>query len=335
MICAGELMREFSRPRVVISRCIGFEPVRWDGGIIFNAFVESLKAHIETITVCPEVEVGLSVPRKPIRKVKKDNKYRLIQLATGQDLTEKMQQVTDKILEGLPEVDGFILKSRSPSCGINDTKIYSNIEESMPLTRGSGFFGAAVAAKFGNLAVEDEERLLNPHIQKHFLTKLYTLSDFRAVKMSKSINKLIDFQSHNKLLFTAYNQKELHSMERIVVHSKNRPFPEVIAEYQNHLWNALRQPPRKATNANVFVKAAGYLTSRLYRTEKELFRDTVMKYKAGKLPLSVPLNVLKTWINRFNEPYLMQQTFLEPYPEVFTNQESTITNINCKATGKY
>jgi uncharacterized protein YbgA (DUF1722 family) len=265
-----------------------------------------------------------------VRIVKKDNELRLLQPATGLDFTEKIQQFADKFLSKLPEVDGFILKSGSPSSALKDAKIYPSIEKVSPIGKGPGFFGGAVAARFGHLAIEDERRLLNPRIKEHFLTKLYTLADFRAVKNSASINRLIDFQSRNKLLFTAYSQKELHAMGRIVAQPKGKPHKEIALEYQNHLWNALKQPPRRGANENVLTKAAGYFTRQLSKNEKTLFLDTVAKYKKGKLPLSTPLNVLKAWIIRFNEEYIMQQTFLEPYPETLMEKENTIPNINEK-----
>jgi uncharacterized protein YbgA (DUF1722 family)/uncharacterized protein YbbK (DUF523 family) len=314
-------MREFVKTRVFVSRCIGFESVRWDGKIISSKFVENLKPYIEAITVCPEVEVGLGVPRDPIRLVNQDGKASLVQPATGQDLSEKMLQFTRKRLNELPELDGVILKSRSPSCGINDTKIFDSIENTLPLCRGSGFFGAMVISKFGHLPIEDEKRLTNPRVQEHFLTKLFTLADFRVVKESGSINKLIDFQARNKLLFTAYSQKELHTMGRIVANFKGRFVQEVIEEYQGHLWSALKKSPQRGTVENILTKAAGYFSSRLSGDEKKIFLDTVAKYKAGKLPLDVPLNLLKSWIIKFNEEYLMQQTFLEPYPNSLKETE--------------
>jgi uncharacterized protein YbgA (DUF1722 family) len=104
-------------------------------------------------------------------------------------------------------------------------------------------------------------------------------------------------------------------MGRIVAQPKGKPFQETIAIYQNHLWKALRRPPRSGANENVLTKAAGYFTSKLSKNEKVFFLNTVAKYRAGMLPLDTPLNVLKAWIIRFNERYLMQQTFFEPYPE--------------------
>ncbi len=316
-------MRDFTEPHAVVSRCIEFEPVRYNGQMMTSDLVRRLRPLVKFIPVCPEVEVGLGVPREPVRIVKSGNALRLIQPATGYDLTKKMNRFSREFLDALPEVDGFILKSKSPSSAMKDAKIYPDIEKVSPIGKGPGFFGGAVLERFGHLAVEDERRLLNLRIKEHFLTKLYTLADFRSVKNSGAISRLVDFQARNKLLFTAYSQKELHIMGRIVAQPKGRAFQEIIAEYRSHLWKTLRQPPRRGSNENVLTKAAGYFTSKLSKSEKAFFLDAVAKYRAGKFPLSTPLNVLRAWTIRFSEEYLMQQTFFEPYPEVLMEIDAT------------
>jgi uncharacterized protein YbgA (DUF1722 family)/uncharacterized protein YbbK (DUF523 family) len=315
-------MRTFVKPRVVVSKCITFEPVRWDGQIIASKLVEDLKPHVEFIPVCPEVEIGLGVPRETLRIVKMGDDLRLIQSATGLDFTDKMKQFAKEFLVSLPEVDGFILKSGSPTSAIKDSHIYPSIGKVAPLGRGAGFFGGAVVSRFSQFAIEDERRLLNSRIREHFLTKLYTLADFRAVKNAGSLNGLIEFQSRNKLLFTAYNQTELHEMGKIVAQPKGRPLQETLADYQSHLWGALKRPPRRGANENALTKAAGYFTSKLSKNEKAFFLDAVAQYRAGKFPLSTPLSVLKAWIIRFNEEYLLQQTFFEPYPQALMEKNA-------------
>ncbi len=320
-------MREFTKPRVVVSKCIDFEPVRYNGQMMTSDLVRRLKPLVEFIPVCPEIGVGLGVPREPVRIVKVSEGLRLIQPATGLDLTDKMNRFSRGFLDSLPEVDGFILKSKSPSSAMKDAKIYPSTDRVSPMGRGSGFFGGIVVKRFGHLAVEDERRLLNPRIREHFLTKLYTLADFRSVKNSGSIKRLVDFQARNKLLFTAYNQTELHAMGRIAAQPKRRPFQESILEYQSHLWKALKRPPRRGSNENVLTKVAGYFTSKLSKSEKAFFLDAVAKYRAGKFPLSTPLNILKAWIIRFNEEYLIQQTFFEPYPEILVETDANVQEI--------
>ncbi len=308
-------MRVFARPIVVVSKCIEFEPVRWDGRIISSDFVKQLKEYVDFVPVCPEVEIGLGIPREPLRLVKKDEGVHLIQPATGLDLTQQMESFSKRFLDSLSDVDGFILKSKSPSSAIKDARVYPSEKKVAAIGHGPGIFGKAVLEKNSNKAVEDEKRLLNERIREHFLTKLYTLADFRKVKTTANGNALVDFQGRNKLLLTAYNQIHLHIMGRLVAERKRKPLTETLMEYENYLSAALKRPPKIGSNRNVLTKAAGYFTSKLTHEEKAFLLDSVEKYRSGLQPLSAPLSILKSWIIRFNEDYLDQQTFFEPFPE--------------------
>ncbi len=315
-------MRVFARPIVVVSKCIEFEPVRWDGRIISSDFVKQLKEYVDFVPVCPEVEIGLGIPREPLRLVRKEDNLHLIQPATGLDLTQKMESFSKKFLDSLSDVDGFILKSKSPSSAIKDARIYPSEKRVAAIGHGPGIFGRAVLEEFTNKAVEDEKRLLNERIREHFLTKLYTLADFRKARKATNGNALVDFQGRNKLLLTAYSQIQLYIMGRLVAERKRKPLTETLMEYEKHLSAALKRPPKTGSNCNVLTKAAGYFTSKLTHEEKAYFLDTVEKYRSGLQPLSAPLSILKSWIIRFNEDYLDQQTFFEPFPEKLRILES-------------
>ncbi len=133
-------MRDFSKPKVVVSACLEFEPVRYDGQVIPCEIVRELKKHVNFTKVCPEYEIGLGVPREPIRIVRKGDEDRLVQPDTGRDVTEEMDEFTEKFLNNLPEVDGFIFKSKSPTVGIKHIKIHSNDTGANIVEKGSGFF---------------------------------------------------------------------------------------------------------------------------------------------------------------------------------------------------
>ncbi len=308
-------MKGFTRPIVVVSKCIEFEPVRWDGRIISSDFVKQLKDYADFVPVCPEVEIGLGIPREPLRLVKKDEQVHLLQPATGLDLTQQMETFSKKFLNSLGNVDGFILKSKSPSSAIKDARIYPSEKRVAAIGHGPGIFGKTVMEKFSNKAIEDEKRLLNQRIREHFLTKLYTIADFRKVREASNGNALVDFQGRNKLLLTAYSQIQLHITGQLVAERKRKPLSENLVEYEKHLSEALKRPPKIGANCNVLTKAAGYFTSKLTHEEKAYFLDTVEKYRAGLQPLSAPLSILKSWTIRFKEDYLNQQTFFEPFPE--------------------
>ena len=141
------------------------------------------------------MEIGLGVPRKPVRIVLDKGEYRLVQPATGRDVTEDMKIFCVDFLDSAGDVDGFILKLRSPSCGIKDVKVYSAAGKSGAVEKTSGYFGGAVLKKYPFLPIEDEGRLRNSRIKEHFLTKLFKLAAFRKVKSEGSMKDLIKFHT--------------------------------------------------------------------------------------------------------------------------------------------
>jgi len=323
-------MRDFPKPVIVVSKCITFEPVRWNGQIIASNFVEKLKPYVDFVPVCPEVEIGLGVPRDPIRIVLVNGEKRLLQPATGLDFTEKMKRFAETFLDSLKAVDGFILKSGSPSSGFKNVKVYPSIEKVASISKAPGFFGEAVLQKFPSLAIEDERRLLNPRIKEHFLTKLFTLASFRAVKKSGKVRDLVKFQSDNKYLLTAYNQKELGILGKLAANQEHKTFHETIDNYETHLRNALARTPSVGSNINVMLKIMGYFSDQLQKDEKSFFLNSVDRYKAGRLPLSACLSVLRAWIVRFKQEYLSSQTILEPFPEQLAELETTFSEVDGK-----
>ncbi|MBN1936859.1 MAG: DUF1722 domain-containing protein [Anaerolineae bacterium] len=309
-------MKPFPRPNVVVSKCLGFAACRYNGATIPDAFVEQLEPYVTYLPVCAEVEIGLGVPRDPIRVILINDAPRLIQPATGADVTEKMQTFAAAHLDALTDIDGFILKGRSPSCGIKDVKIYRGVEKGAPVARkGHGFFAQAVLERYGHLPVEEEGRLMNFILREHFLTALFTLADFRAVKTAGAMGELVRFHTDNKLLLLAYSESQYRLMGPIVANHAKKPAAEVIAAYETHLGKALARPARRTAGINVLMHALGYFSEKLTSDEKAYFLDTLEKYRAEKVPLSVPVSLLGAWIARFKEPYLARQTFFAPYPE--------------------
>lgn len=307
-------MTQFARPRVVVSKCLGFAACRWNGATIADPFVDSLRPYVNFEPVCPEVEIGLGVPRHPVRVVVEGSAPRLVQPATGEDATERMRAFTAAYLRGLAPVDGFLLKSRSPSCGIKDTRMYPGAGKVAPAAKGAGLFGAEVLARSGKLAVEDEGRLNSFRLREHYLIRLFTQARLRRLQADLSAAALVDFHADHKLLLMAYSQKEMRELGRLVAHQAGRGLAEVLADYEAHLLSALAQPIRFSAAINVLLHALGYFSAGLSAKERALFLDYVEAYRSDRVPLSVPVGVLQAWGARFDEPYLRRQVFFEPYP---------------------
>jgi len=307
-------MRKFPKPVVVTSKCFEFDACRYNGAMIPNNFVQKLEPFVKFVPVCPEVEIGLGVPRDIIRVVEKKGKKLLVQPTTGKELSKPMYKFAESFLNSLDAVDGFILKSRSPSCGINNAKIFPDSDNPMPIRKGPGLFAEKVLEKYPSVAVEDEGRLLNYNIREHFLTKLYTLARFREVKKKNTVKALVEFQSDNKYIFMSYNQREMRVLGRIAGNESKLPMDKVIPEYEKHLQVTLSNHPQRSTHINTLMHGLGYFSKKLASKEKAFFLTLLENYRNHKIPLSSVLSVLESWIIKYDEEYLARQTFFEPYP---------------------
>ena len=317
-----EIMREYGRmspsppprPVVVTSECLEMAAVRYNGQRIRAPFVRSLAPHVELRPICPEVAIGLGVPRDPIRIVQDGEERRLVQPSTGKDLTSAMERFADDFLGSLDEVDGFILKARSPSCGIQDTKIHSG-PDGPPVGKDAGFFGRAVLERFPHAAIEDEGRLTNLRLRHHFLTVLFTQAAFRGVRAAPSAAALVRFHAANELLLLAHHQTASRVLGRIVASQAERPLQETVAEYERELTRALSRPVRPGAMVNVLMHALGFFKEVLTPREKAHFLETIEAYRAERLSLGVPLTLLRSWTERTGEEWLAEQTLFAPYPE--------------------
>jgi uncharacterized protein YbgA (DUF1722 family)/uncharacterized protein YbbK (DUF523 family) len=295
--------------------------------MVSSPIVAKLKEYVDFLPVCAEVEIGLGIPRSPIRIVLDKKEHRLIQPASGRDVTEDMRAFCTDFLDSLEDIEGFILKFRSPSCGFKNVNVYTSAEKSGAIEKTSGFFGGAILKKFPFLPVEDEGRLRNARIKEHFLTKLFTLAAFRKVKTEGSMKDLVRFHTENKYLLMAYSQAELGKLGNIVANKEKKPFKDLISEYEMHLYDAFSKPPRYTSNINVLTHALGHFSERLSSNEKSLFLDWIQKYQEEKISLCPAINLIRSWIVRFEDQYLMHQTFFEPYPESLMELDSTNSHL--------
>ena len=312
------------RPKVVVSRCLGFAACRWNGQMVASPEVSALARCVEFVDVCPEFEIGLGIPRDPVRIVAMNGVQRLVQPASGRDVSDEMTNFAIGRLGQIGPVDGLILKSRSPSCGPRDIKVYQSASHSAPIGHTQGFFAAQATRLFAGLPLEDEGRLTNFRIREQFLTAVFTLAAFRELKERalgegasprEAIRLLTEFHSRAKLMLMAQNQTQMRRLGHIAANPQRLPVKEVWDAYAEGLLKAFERPPRPTNAVNVLEHAMGYFKTQLAPSEKRLFLEMVREYRAGRTPLSAPVAVLRAWIARFGEPYLADQMFFSPYPE--------------------
>lgn len=308
-------MWHYAKPAVVVSERLGFSPCRYNGDQLNDEVVHKLAPFVQFIPVCPEVRIGLGTPRETIRLVQDGDRVRLVQPSTGMDITERMKEFSVSFLTQLSNVDGFILKSRSPSCGIKDVKIYRSEQKGPASGKGSGMFAKHVLQMFAHKAVEEEGRLTNFVIREHFLTKLFTLALFREVKESKSHHRLVEFHAEHKYLFMAYHQQKLKQLGNIVANRDRLPIEEVFLHYEQTLYELFARRSRRNSNINVCEHMIGYFKHELSGDEKRYVHELLEKYRAEKLPLSSVATVIRSWAIRYQNKYLLKQRYFQPYPE--------------------
>lgn len=306
-------------PAVVVSKCLGFEHCRYNGEMIDDPFVRRLREFVEFKPVCPEMEIGLGVPRDPIRVVIAKGEMGLAQPSTGKDFSGPMNDFSARFLDSTGAVDGFLLKSRSPSCGTRDVKIYNETGNLYSAAQRQGFFGRAAMARFGDAAVEDEGRLRNFLIRERFLAMLFTLARFRSVAADPTMARLTGFHARHKLLLMAYSESVMRQLGKIGANEEHKPAADLAQDYAALLPRAFTGPPKYTAAINVLMHALGYFRQGLTAEEKAFFLDSLQRYRGGKVPLSVPVGILRSWVVRFGEPYLSQQVFFEPYPEALVD----------------
>lgn len=312
----------YAKPNIVISKCIEFDNCRYNGAIIRSEPIKELKEYVHFIPICPEVEIGLGIPREPIRLVQKDENIELMQPATGKILSQDMHTFIDSFFSTLKDIDGFILKSRSPSCGMTDVKLYSTIKKGPAVGKSSGIFGGRVKETYADVVIEDEGRLRNPRIWEHFLRCIYIFARFRETKKKQSLPDLIEFHSNNKFLLMSYHQQHLKTLGQIVSNQSHQKINTILDNYETILKQTFQKATTCARNINVLLHILGFFSNRITSNEKQYFLESVDAYKTGKLSLAAVIRILESWAIRFNEEYLLKQTFFHPYPKELVHIEN-------------
>jgi uncharacterized protein YbgA (DUF1722 family)/uncharacterized protein YbbK (DUF523 family) len=293
---------------------LGLAPCRYDGKMVESKLVSRMKGKIDLLPVCPEMAIGLGVPREPIRLVSlRNGERRLVQPSTGLDLTEKAQRYCGSFLMGLDQIDGFLMKSRSPTCGLKDAYIYLDETSDSPLpNKRPGLFGEAVLARFSDLAVEDEVRLYDAGIAEHFLTKLYAFARFR--ELDHDMSTLMQYQADNKLLLMTYGQNKMRLLGNIASNRDKRNVEDVFHQYQYLLRSMFDNRPKRGSATNVLMHAIGYYKDQLNADEKKEFMEALRSYREDGTPLVSCLDLMRSYNRRFGNEYLTRQTFFEPFP---------------------
>jgi uncharacterized protein YbbK (DUF523 family) len=170
------------KPRLGISSCLLGEEVRWDGQHKREPFlVDGLGPLVEWVPVCPELELGLGVPREPIRLVGDPAAPRLLGERSGADHTEAMARFAEARVRALAalELDGWVTKEGSPSCGMAGVRVHP-LDGGTPRLDGVGAFARVLLERMPLLPVEEEGRLRDPVVRAAFVERVFARARARG-----------------------------------------------------------------------------------------------------------------------------------------------------------
>jgi len=307
-------MKTFKKPNIVLSKCINLAATRYDGGLIKSEFAELLGRFVNYMPVCPEVSIGLPIPRDPIIIVK-DKEDVLFQLKSGRILTKEMEEFSKNFFDSLKDIDGFLFKSKSPSCGVKDTNLYSDYEGKNIVGKTSGMFARVAMEKFPDYPIEDEKRLIDKSIRELYLTKIFAFADIRELRNNLTKSNLIQFHSDYKLLLMTYNQKNLRLLGRLISNLKEENIDEIYENYTKIFRGSFKKKPSRGSHVNTLLHAFGYFKYKISTKEKAHFLDVLETFSKGRVDIYTPREMIINFAIRFDEEYLLNQRYFMPYPK--------------------
>ncbi len=300
--------------RLGISSCLLGQRVRYDGTDKRDRFITgTLGKYFGFVPVCPEVAIGLGVPRPPIRLVGSARSPHAVGVENPTlDVTRKLAAYGRKQARALDNISGYILKSRSPSCGVASTKVFSRGGR---VKRGRGIYAAAFMATRPLLPVEEADRLGDVSLRDNFLERVFAWRRWQALQ-AQGITpaRLAAFHAAHELSLRAHGKAHWPTLGRLVARAERRNIRHVAAEYARDFMAALARPASRARHAGVLMRAAGRLKDRLDGRARTVLRAAIGGYRSGKHPLAVPVALLRRHLRRHPDPWIARQVYLHPDP---------------------
>ena len=303
--------------RLGISFCLLGEQVRWDGGHKLDPWLaDQLGRFARYYPVCPEVGCGFGVPREPLCLVGDTHAPRLITSRTRQDHTKRMLNwACSKVreLEG-KDLCGFIFKGKSPSCGMDQVRVYGVKGKGASTSTGQGLFARAFMGHFPLIPVEDDGRLHDPQLRANFIERVFVMQRWRDgfCRGRRSRGGLVRFHTEHELVILSHSPRHHRIMGKLVAQAKAMPTATLYEEYQQLLMATLRLKATPVKHSNVLLHVMGYFKKQLSCDERQELQEIIDSYRRGQAPLSVPINRINHYACLYDLAHLSQQRYLHP-----------------------
>ncbi len=303
--------------KIGISTCLLGQKVRFDGGHKHDRYItDILGDFFRFVPVCPELEIGMGVPREAVRLVGSVESPQMTGTKTGKDWTSQMTRYSERRVRkrDLSDLCGYILKKDSPSCGMERVKVYD--PSGMPQRKGVGLFAASLLKHHPLLPVEEEGRLNDHKLRENFIVRVFAFSRLRRLFKGRfTLGRLVRFHTQHKYLLLAHSPKHYKILGQVVAASKKTPPDRLREEYSSLFMEALKTKSTTTKNINVLHHILGFLKKVLSSAEKKSILASLEDYRAGLLPLVVPLTLIRHYVELHDIEYIRDQIYLNPHPK--------------------
>lgn len=306
-----------SKIQLGISSCLMGQKVRFDTGHKLDRYVtKTLNAYFEYLPFCPEMAIGLGTPRPAIRlQQQADKQIRAVMLKTDQDHTDALRKYADSVLPKLANISGYILKSKSPSCGMERVKVYDT--KGMPVYETSpGIYAGRLQEALPNVPFEEEGRLNDPLLRENFIKRVFVYHDWQTLNCAGlTVNALIQFHTRHKMLLILHHYGHSKTLGRLVAGADHTNVQGIAEEYIALFMQTLQRLPSRRHHGQVLTRIVGTINQQLSHAQKHDILAMIGEYTQGQLPLSVPVRLIKHYLTGIDDAFIKQQSYLSPYPD--------------------
>ncbi|WP_460855858.1 YbgA family protein [Nocardiopsis coralliicola] len=315
------------RPRIGVSSCLLGEPVRYNGGHCRHRFLsDSLDPLVDWVRICPEDEIGLGVPRETLHLERDDGDpdgpARVVGTKSGDEHTAELSGVADAHRAEIAGLDGYVLKNKSPSCGLYGLPVFSSDPGASGRRvdgKGRGAFARRLAELFPDLPMEEEGRLSDEGLRDHFVERVFAHARVRELfDGAWRPRDLVAFHSRHKLQVMAHSPEAYRALGRIVADAGGAKDPaerdRIAAEYRTGLHDALAARITPGRHENALQHAFGMVSDHLDDSRRHSILAAIDAYRAGTVPLTVPVELIRHHCAAEGVTWAAEQTYLAPFP---------------------
>lgn len=302
--------------KIGISSCLLGNHVRYDGrNKLLKGLRDRLIRYVDFLAICPEVFSGMGTPREPMKLEGNPSSPRLITHTTRMDKTAVLNNWLKKEVPRLADenLDAFIFKSGSPSCGMEKVEVFD--KKGSSVKSGTGLFARAVMSCYPLLPVADELSLPNTRSLEHFMEMVVVLKSWRKARDSgQPLIAWKEFHLNHRLLLLAHSPGIYREMNRLIVAHKVRSLKISMSQYELMLVRALRLKSTSAKNARCLHMIGAVLKKFATKAETEKLAGLAADYLRGLAPLYACLGLARHYAEKYHCSSLAGQTYLNPHP---------------------